>query len=248
MPGQNNQTALYNDLDEVLNKPPKKLVRYGNILLLLVIVMVCCISFVVQHEDSIGCNATIVPENFVTLQSPQKKSIVKKIFLQHDTALHKGDTVIVLQTDSDSLTTGGFTKNEIAMVAPYDCKVLLKRMPEQGEIILPGTVLATITSAQSKFEVQLEIPAAAAEKVTLGLEVKFNNAVFPERLYGSMQCRIIAMPYFDPVSKKMIAGARMEFTTKNNGSAKPAFIFKKTITARIVSGKKSLAAGFIEFN
>jgi len=248
MPVQHNQTALYNDLDEVLNKPPKKMVHYGNILLLLVILMVCCISFIVKHEDSIECQGTILPGNFMILQSPQTKTTVKKMFLQHDTLLHKGDTVIVLKKDEDSLTANAAVPNEIAIVTPYDCKVVLKRMPQQGEILSPGTALAGITGAQSRFDVQLEIPATYIEKIKLGLEVKINNIFFPGRLYGVSLCKIISTPYFDTTSKKMIADARLEFTAGNNGVPKPVYIFRQTIAASIVSGKKSLAEGFIEFN
>ncbi|MGF2412406.1 hypothetical protein [Ferruginibacter sp.] len=248
MPDKNNQTPLYNDLDEVLNKPPKKMVRYGNTLLLLVIVMVCCISFIVKHENIIECSATILPQNFTTIQSPQTKTVVKKFFLQCDTLLHKGDTVVVLKAEKNAWQTDSAIAKEIILVAPYDCKVLLRRMPEQGEMLLPATLIADIAGAQNKFDVQLEIPGAYTEKVKIGLNVKFSGGLFAEQLYGEPVCKVISVPYLDTASKKMIADARLEFTTQNKGRDKLYFIFKKKIPASIVSGKKSLAAAFTEFH
>ncbi|GAB2840346.1 hypothetical protein [Ferruginibacter profundus] len=243
MPGQNNQTPLYNDLDEVLNKPPKKMVRYGNMLLLLVIIMVCCISLVVKHEDIIGCRATILPEHFATIQSPQIKTTVKKFYLKRDTLLHTGDTIAVVAPVADSTLP-----NEIAITTPYDCKVLLKRMPQQGEVLQPVTSLVSIAGAQNKFDVQLEIPEAYTQKVQLGSAVKFNGGFLSGPLHGEPVCTIISTPYFDTISKKMIADARLVFISKNNTSPKPNFIFKQTMAAGIVSGKKSLAAAFTEFH
>ncbi|MGG9963922.1 HlyD family efflux transporter periplasmic adaptor subunit [Ferruginibacter sp. SUN106] len=247
MPGQNNQTPLYNDLDEVLNKPPKRLVRYGNMLLLLVIIMVCCISLIVKHEDIIGCSATILPEHFAIIRSPQIKTTVEKFYLKRDTLLHKGDTIVVLKpgmaTGADSALS-----NVIAITTPYDCKVLLRRMPQQGEILQPATSLVSIAGAQNKFDVQLEIPEAYIQKVQLGSAVKFNGGFLSGGLHGEPVCTIISTPYFDTISKKMIADARLVFISNNNTSPKPNFIFKQTMAAGIVSGKKSLAAAFTEFH
>jgi hypothetical protein len=252
MPRQINQILMYNDLDEVLNKPSKGMVQYGNMLLFMVIVMVCSISFIVKHEDVIECKATIELLNLSAIQSPEIETEVKKNFIPGDTVLHKGDTILILKppvsTSPDPAQAGkATTTRDFFILAPYDCKVAIKRMLEPGEILRAATLVANITAPQNKYNIKLEIPEKDALKVKIGLKVKINPGNPSDTFYDEFICQIISTPYVDTVTKKTVAEARLEFVTKNKKEEKSHFIFTKNTTAGIVTGKKSLAAAFTEF-
>lgn len=247
MPVKNNPIQLYNDLDEVLNKPPRKMIHYGNILLLLVIIMVCCISFNVKHEDVIECSATILPQNYTALQTPPIGTTVIKSFLKKDRLLKKGDTVIILKAAEELPAKDSAASKEICILAPYDCKISVNRMPEPGELLQPATLLANVTGGQTRFDVKIEIAEADAGKIGIGLKVKTGSGFFPQTEYGLPVCTIISIPYFDSSLKKTVADARLEFINKTGNAQHSCFVFKKTVTAAIVCGNKSLASGFLDF-
>jgi len=251
MPGQTDTTQLYNDLDEVLNKPSKGMARYGYALLLLVIIMVCCIAFVVKHEDTIACRANIQLERFTAVQTPGIKTIIKKFFLRGDTLLRTGDTILIVTpapgATADTLLPGYIkASQEFVFLAPYSCKATVKRILDAGETVAALTPVADITSAQNKYNVKLEIPEAAAAKVKLGMKVKINPAEMSGNVDSEPVCRIISVPYIDPATKKIVADARLEFIPQKGQEEKPHYIFSKNITATIVAGKKSLAGAFTE--
>lgn len=220
MPETKNQTPLYSDLDEVLNKPPKKLVRYGNIILLLVITLVVASSFFVQHSDVVTCAAIITQENSSQIKTPSFASIVQKVFITKDTLLSKGDTLLHVKPH-----TSDTVANDIFVVAPFNCWVSVKRIIEINEQLPPLTSLFDITGSQTIYTVKLDIAEGAAAKVKPGMLVK----LVPEKIYTNCSaafCKVISTPYEDSLSKKTVAEARLIFTQqKKSTRAAYCYIF-----------------------
>jgi hypothetical protein len=233
---QENSTTIYSDMDEILTKPPSSIVRYGSITLLFLLLILCGISFFVKYDEGEAGTAYIKADSTAAIKAPGfGTTIVEKNFIQNDTILQKGDTIMILKV-----------KNDIETIrAPMAGKITCQRKLQQGNVIDANTLLFTMVGGQNEFKIKIILLETDADKIILGQDIKITVSGYPPTEYGTPTGEIISLPYVDAASQKTTADAIVKFTTNSNIKNKVPYILGTTISTYIITKHKSLAAAFV---
>jgi hypothetical protein len=238
MPTEENTIDVYNDLDEVLNRPSRKVVVFCSLLLLAVIMSVCVISLVIRPNNIVVCTAYINPQTRDTIKSPTTACIITKINLGKDNVLKKGDTILIFKNIIYS--------ESFYITAPYNCKYSALRLLENGGTVSGGLALGEIVAAQAKYNVTLTFPAVMATKLYLGQSVQLNPSL--SGITNSMsECKIISKPVIMDREQTGTVEAILTFYNKENSAQLPQYFFGGTTSATIVVGSRSLASLYAGF-
>jgi multidrug efflux pump subunit AcrA (membrane-fusion protein) len=232
---QQNNNSIYSNMDEMLAKPPSSIVRYGSITMLLLLLILCSISFFVNYEDGVTGVAHIQADNKAEIKSPLQNVIVEKNFIQKDTIVQKGDSIMSIKANNNIET----------ITAPIAGKITCQRKLQQGDALDANILLFTMVGTQNEFKIKIILPEADADKIILGQNIKITLPGYPPSEYGVVTGEIISLPYIDSTSKKITIDAVVRFTTSNNSEKVIPYISNTTASAYIVTAHKSLAAAFV---
>jgi hypothetical protein len=227
MPNQLNKiteqsgSSIYSNMDEILTKPPSSIVRYGSITLLFLLLILCGISFFVKYDEGVAGTAYIKADSTAAIKAPGfGTAIVEKNFIQNDTILQKGDTILVLKSQV------GINKNGTALIpplggggaitAPIAGKITCQRKLQQGNVIDANTLLFAMAGGQNEFKIKIILPEADADKIILGQNIKITVSGYAPTEYSTPTGEIISLPYVDATSQKITADATLRFTKNNN--------------------------------
>jgi hypothetical protein len=161
---QQDNNSIYSNMDEMLAKPPSNIVRYGSITILFLLLILCGIGFFVNYDDGITGIAYIQADSTAEIKSPLQNVIVEKNFIQSDTILKKGDTILMLKTPGNTIQDNPSSIplpfNSWALVAPFAGKIICQRKLTQGDLIESNSLLFVMAGGQNRFKVKI----AFAEK------------------------------------------------------------------------------------
>lgn len=142
-----NNDSIYNDIDEVLAAPPSKLVRYGNTIFLLVLLIVFAVLYFVKYTAGINCRAVFTNLHATEVNAPKNESIIKKAFVAEGSVVKKGDCLLILQTiEAEKLDT---------IKATIAGKIILKRNLIIDDIVEPHRNLLLINGLEPRITVKL---------------------------------------------------------------------------------------------
>lgn len=232
---QDNNSNIYGDMDEIITKPPSNIVKYGSITMLFLLLILCSIGFFVQYDEGITGTAYIQSTNSLKIISPQFNTTIEKIFTHKDTLLQKGDKIMIASKNNYSDT----------ILAPLTGKIIFQRKIRQGEELEANTLLFVMIEGQNKFKIKITFSVTDAAKITLGQKVKINWPGNTKEEFGTPSCEIISLPFKDSTTQSITADALLTFTTKNINKNEQPYILPDSITAYIITKRKSLAAAFV---
>ncbi len=230
-----NNSTIYGDMDEILTKPPSGIVKYGSITMLFLLLILCIIGFFVQYDEGINCTAYIQSTNSVKIISPQFNTTIEQLFTNSDTLLQQGDKIMIASKNNNADT----------VFAPLTGKIIVQRKIRQGEEIEANTLLFVMIEGQNKFKIKITLSVNDAAKITLDQKVKINLPGYTKEEFGTSNCEIISLPYKDPTTQVITADALLTFTAKNTNKNELPYILPDSISAYIVTERKSLAAAFV---
>jgi hypothetical protein len=246
---QQDNNSIYSNMDEMLAKPPSNIVRYGSITILFLLLILCGIGFFVNYDDGITGIAYIQADSTAEIKSPLQNVIVEKNFIQSDTILKKGDTILMLKTPGNTIQDNPSSIplpfNSWALVAPFAGKIICQRKLTQGDLIESNSLLFVMAGGQNRFKVKIAFAETFKEKIALGQIVKIAIPGYQQNNLGKHTCEIISLPYTDSVTQKMVVDATLIFNTESVVKKSMAYFFKTSAEAYIISNRKSLAAAFL---
>jgi hypothetical protein len=250
MPNQPNNSAqqdnnsIYGNMDEMLAKPPSNIVRYGSMTMLFLLLILCTIGFFVNYDDGITGIAHIQAGSTAEIKSPLQNVIIEKNFIQSDTFLQKGDTILLLKMPVDTIQNGLSSippsGASWALVAPFNGKIICQRKLAPGDLIERNSLLFAMVGGQNRFKVKIAFAEALKEKIALGQTVKITIPGYQQNNLSKLTCEIISLPYTDTVTQKKVVDATLIFNTEST-----AYFFSTSLPAYIISSRKSLAAAFL---
>lgn len=246
---QKDTSTIYSDMDEVLTKPPSGIIRYGSVTLFFLLLILCGISFFVKYNEGITGVAYIKADTNLAIKSPQFGGvIVEKNFIQRDTILQKGDTILILKNQPHTNRKGGalisLLDNEGVITAPFTGKITCQRKLQQGNQLDANTLLFEMVAGQNGFKIKINVEDADVNKIILGQNVKITIPGYSQNMFGTYTCEIISLPYADAASHKTTADAVLKFTESGNKENELHYILGTTANAYIITNQKSLAAAF----
>jgi hypothetical protein len=246
---QQNNNSIYSNMDEMLAKPPSSIVRYGSITMLFLLLILCSIGFFVSYDDGITGVVHIQADNTAEIKSPLQNVIVEKNFIQKDTILQKGDTILILKMCSDTIQNALSSISPLggrgSLIAPFTGKIICQRKLVQGDLIEGNSLLYVMAGGQNRFKVKISFAATLKEKIALGQTVKITIPGYQQNSLGKPTCQIISLPYTDSTTQKMMVDAMVSFTAADEAKKSTAYFFGTDATAYIICNRKNLATAFL---
>lgn len=190
MPAENNtQPAdfIHDEVNEVLGKTPIGLVRWGNTMLLIIVVALLGVSCLVYYPDVITGRATIIPGGNSLISTPAYETNLEKIFVKEGDNISKGQIVCLLTSVNDPAHTD-------TLIAPQNGIARLQRVLNQSNILPAASELMIINDEQRGHHVFIQTPAQKAGKIVLGQKVHISPSQYPYQEYGELQGEIISKP------------------------------------------------------
>jgi membrane fusion protein len=114
-----------------------------------------------------------------------------------------------------------------SIVAPTD-GVVTTVLVERGQMVVPGTPLATIIPANSPLEAQLFAPSRSIGFVRAGNEVLLRYLAFPHQKFGSYKARVVS------VSRNPLSAGELGFAPADGGR-EPLYRIKVALDSQSVS-------------
>ena len=246
---QKDTSTIYSDMDEILTKPPAGIVRYGSATLFILLLILCSISFFVKYNEGISGAAYIKADINSVIKSPQFDGvIVEKNFIQRDTILQKGDTILILKNQSSTNRKNtvliSLLDNEGVIAAPFTGKITCQRKLQNGNQLDANTLLFEMVAGQNEFKIKINVEDADVNKIMLGQNVKLTAPGYPQNIFYIYTCEIISLPYTDDASHKTTVDAILKFKESDNKENELRYILATTVNAYIITEQKSLAAAF----
>lgn len=190
MPAENNiQTSsfMHEEVNEVLGKTPIGLVRWGNTLLLIIVVALLGASCIVYYPDVITGKATIIPGGSSLINAPEHETTVEKILVKEGDKISKGQIVCLLRSVNSPVRLD-------TIIASQNGIARLQRIINPSNILQGGSALMIINDEQRGNHVIIQAPAHKAGKIVLGQKVRISPVQYPRQEFGELQGEIISKP------------------------------------------------------
>jgi hypothetical protein len=190
MPAENNiqqSDFIHDEVNEVLGKTPVGLVRWGNTLLLIIVVALLGVSCLVYYPDVITGRATILPGGSSLISAPAYETNVGKIFVKEGDKISKGQIVCLLASVNDPAHID-------TLIAPQNGTARLQRIINTSSTLPAGSELMIINDEQRGHHVIIQTPAHKAGKIVLGQKVHISPSQYPYQEYGELQGEIVSKP------------------------------------------------------
>jgi hypothetical protein len=184
---ENDINLTNNEVKDILGTPPKWILRWGNLLLLLIMIILLSGSFFIRHPEMIAGSIEIIPvKKEVKISLPQN-AILDTVFIKDGALVAKGDNLLKYTAAGKmysvlSAETGIVSFEQIvskSMVIGQDSIVMSIDPSDQGYVgkgVFPGTAIAAINPGQL-------------------LEINVNN--YPKEDFGSLRATIVNKPTQD---------------------------------------------------
>jgi hypothetical protein len=232
MPENNIQPSpfLHDEVNEVLGKTPIGLVRWGNLMLLIIVMALLGVSCLVYYPDVITGEATIVPGSSSLINSPAYETSIEKIFIKEGDKISKGQIVCLLKpvNAATHLDTIVASQNGIAR---------LQRLINVKNTLPANSSLMIISNEQLGHYVVIKAPAHKAGKIVLGQQVSISPSQYPRQEYGELEGEIISKPSQEENGMVTIEAIITNNTTTTYGYKLPIYTTASGLATITVSRK-----------
>lgn len=97
----------HDEVDQILGRPPRWIIRWGLSLLLVAVLVFVSIAWMLKYPDTISAQAIIVTENPAIRVVAKASGKLERLFVLNDQAVSKGEIIALLESPSNlaSVTT-----------------------------------------------------------------------------------------------------------------------------------------------
>jgi hypothetical protein len=207
---------------DLIGKPPSRIIRYGAVLILSVLIILLVFSYFIQVPEVVVAEAVVRPVPFpVIIRSPASGMV--------NTDVREGQWV---KTGSALFGVDG-----LVVPSPGSGKVVLLRTGQRVD--KNDTVMALLDSGAVTFFAVLRVPVENSGKIRPGQEVSFTLPAFPARQYGMLKGRVENIAVM-PVSDRYEVTVALPRGLMTNGDYKIGHFICLTGAAAIVIRNRSL--------
>lgn len=180
-----NPSITDEELSEVLGTPPSVLVRFGNSLLLLLILILASMSVIIRYPDYITGTATVRARNPALVHSPPWPARLGQVFITNGEQVTKGAPLCTFINDRAGADT---------LRAPATGVVEFQRLLQAGYLADTASSLFFIRDPQEEYKVEIRTSLARSGAIQPGQLVYLSFEQFPAQEYGEIEARILSYP------------------------------------------------------
>lgn len=179
----NRHDSHSDEMQEIIGHVPHWLVRWGNVVIVMVVVLLIVSAYIVRYPDTIRAQALINAHD-----QPQKITW----FISDPNISYQPNV-----RDAQQVKVGDTLVSEIdgnqKIVTPIRAKVSGKSYLLKGIDNNPKAYMVLVVPPVAQYEVQLKLPLKGAGKVETGQRVLIELDAFPSSEFGFLEGRVTDM-------------------------------------------------------
>jgi hypothetical protein len=224
----NNINLTNNEVKDILGTPPKWILRWGNLLLLLILLVMLTGSIFIRKPEMLVGTIEITPVKKEIRFSVPLNSVIDTVFIKDGKAVSKGDSLLQYQYKNEQHTI-------IATEAGY---ISIEQLLDKGSIIDQDTLVISIDPTDQTYSVKGVFPGMAINKVSPGQQLQIEIANYPKNDYGVLNATVINKPTIDNHGNSLIINKLINNTTTNFGKILPIRTLARGTGYMVISNKR----------
>jgi hypothetical protein len=187
MPGDktNSITLKSKEITAVLGTPPRWLIRWGSLHILLVVLLLVALSAFISYPDTITTDAVITVTDTGSIVYPVQPGRLSACLVHNNQAVEKGQPLLVI-----SHTMGG----QDTLRASSPGTVITDRLFKPGDSLTTTDRLFTIRSFTANPHIVLVMQPAQSAQLQPGMSVNISLAGYPPDVFGALRGRLRTRP------------------------------------------------------
>jgi hypothetical protein len=166
------------EVKEILGATPRWIVHWGNVLLLLIVLMLIGLSGFIKYPEVVAGRVLLVPAFETTGIRAPAGSILHSLYV------HDGDSVQEAQLLFNDLRS------------PIAGKIIFRRWLRVGEVFPDTAVVLLIVPWHRNYEAMVKLPSAGSGKIALGQRVVVSMDDFPSSEFGNLLGTVASLPEY----------------------------------------------------
>ena len=171
----NDTTLVSEEMNEIMGAMPAWGMRWGTLLLLMVVVLFLFVSSFITWPDVISGKAVITPVTMPVDVTLPAGAVLRRTLVSDNAFVRKGQALL--------LTAMGDT-----LYAPAAGRVMLQ------SVAATATLVMSITPEAQRYQVTVLIPGPGSGKVALQQQVNIHLDIYPWKEFGSLTGTVISKP------------------------------------------------------
>jgi hypothetical protein len=217
-----------NEVKDILGTPPKWILRWGNLLLLLIMIIMITGSLFIRHPEMIAGTIEIMPVK-------KEIKVLVPLNVTIDTVLIKDSARI---TRGDSLLKYRIADKVYTVIAPQTGIVTVEQLLSKGQVIDQDSTVISIDPLGQTYTVKGIFPAAAINKIYPGQLLDINMNDYPKEDFGSLAATAITKPAPDSIGNAFINIKLNNNTITNCGKTLPIRTLARGTCYTMISNKR----------
>lgn len=157
-----NITRINNKADDVFGTPPTWIIRWGSMLVLMLIAIVLTLSITLKYPETITTKALFTIVNNEKAFNPPHTAKVTDVLYKDNDWVEKNKPLLILKREKDHVDT---------IKAGLAGRLRAMQLVTEGDQLDENTKLFSIAPAQTSWLIQVELSVAQFSKVKPGQQV-----------------------------------------------------------------------------
>jgi len=217
-----------NEVKDILGTPPKWILRWGSLILLLIMISMALGLLFIRRPEIIEGTVVITPEK-------EQAQIVVPLNAMIDSVFVKDGAVV---TKGDNLLTYTRTAKQYTVIAPETGTISMEQLLVKGSMIGQDSAVINIDPADQTYTVKGVFPGTAADKIHLGQQVGINVDNYSKEDFGSLAAKVITRPVEDGLHNILINIKLDKNTTTEYGKILPIKTLARGTGYMVISNKR----------
>jgi multidrug efflux pump subunit AcrA (membrane-fusion protein) len=177
--GRGEELALMSEeVKEILGATPRWIVQWGNVMLLLIVLMLIGLSGFIKYPEVVAGRVLLVPVFKTTDIRAPAGSVLRSLYVH----------------DGDSVTIGQPLFNDLR--SPAAGKVIFRHLLRIGNVLRDTPVVLQIVPWKRNYEATVRLASAGSGKIALGQRVVVSMDDFPSSEFGNLLGTVASLPEY----------------------------------------------------
>ncbi|MDQ1098779.1 hypothetical protein [Chryseobacterium camelliae] len=88
-------------VQDILTQPPHWMIRWGNTIILIILVMVLIMSYLIKYPEFVPAPIVVTSQNPPEKLEARTNSKIEKIFIKNHKEVHKNEILMVMQSTAN---------------------------------------------------------------------------------------------------------------------------------------------------
>ncbi len=177
------------NVQELMEKIPNWMIRWGNLIFLLITLSIFLLSWIIEYPEVIQCEVTIKSNPSVYKEYSKDSGIIDSVYIKDGSLVTKKSLILILKNeyqlskkDVSYLKNG---KNDTIISGLEIGEIYYTKNWFRGEKIKPNTHLFNIVPKKiNNLVAELKVPFQSALKIKKGQKVKIKIENYPYKENG----------------------------------------------------------------